>query len=75
MDAIIEEIYNKIIEFGVKHLGELPTVLMLNHEHYYEIMAAKDCSAYVTVDLDNGEKTIMGMEYQIKDDIEEITVQ
>jgi len=76
MDAIIEEIYDKMHEYGMKHHGESPTVLMLNHEHYMSIMEVKDYRNFVEIDYRVGRlKTIMGMEYQIRDDVKEIKVQ
>lgn len=76
MDTIIEKIYEKMHEFGMKHFRESPTMLILNHEHYYEIIKIKNYFDYVKIDSVNGcPKAIMGMEYQIKDDIKEMIVE
>ena len=85
MEPIIEEIYNKMYQFQQEHLildgignpmGNLsPTRLYLNREHYYEIMKSKNFMQYVQIDFSTGKlEAIMGMQYQIKDDLIEMEV-
>ena len=76
MEKIIEEIYEKIHDFGMKSNGAYPMILTLNREHRIEILKMPDYRMYVTMDYQGGRepKTIMGMIYEIKDDITEISV-
>jgi len=76
MDAIIEEIYEKIHAFGVKNSGKHPNWLYINHDHYYQIMSLQHIHSYAQIDQQFGKpKTILGMQYEIKKDLEEIEVQ
>ena len=76
MEKIIEEIYDKIHDFGMKSGGAYPMILTLNREHRIEILKMSDYLQYVTMDYQGGRepKTIMGMMYEIKGDITEISV-
>ena len=85
MEPIIEEIYNKMYKFKIEHqdfdedgdpVGErYPNLLHLNHDHYCEIMKSKHFMNYVQVDFLTGKpETILGMQYQIKDDLIEMEV-
>ena len=72
---IIDEIDNKIHEFGTKHGGKYPKWIFLNPEHFNKIRAVKDYYRFVT--FVNGKlypTAIMGMHYIIKN-ITEIEVQ
>lgn len=76
MNTIIQEIYNKIHDFGMKSNGIYPMILTLNQEHKREILSMPDYHCYVEMDYHGGRlpKTIMGMMYEIKDDVTEISV-
>lgn len=76
MEKIIEDIYNKMHEFGMLSFGDHPMILTLNREHLISIMKMPDYQMYVTMAYDGSRepKTIIGMMYEIKDDIDEITV-
>ena len=68
--SIIDEILNKMHDFGVKHLGKHPNWLYLNHEHFYRLKESDEFCKYGIFD-----ETILGMQYQIRKDQKEIEVQ
>ncbi len=76
MEKIIEEIYEKIHDFGMNLGGIYPTILTLNRKHRIEILKVPDYQTYVTMAYDGSRepKTIMGMIYEIKGDVTEISV-
>ena len=79
MEKIIDEILDKVHEFGMKHHGKNPNWLYLNHEHMIEIMKTTNYIYYVemdyTVPYEGHPKTILGMQYQVKEDLTEMEVQ
>lgn len=85
MPPIIKKIYDKMHQFQQEHLildgignpiGNLsPTRLYLNHKHYCDIMMTEHYMQYVQIDFLTGKpETILGMQYQIKDDLIEMEV-
>ena len=76
MEKIIEEIYERIYDFGMNSGGVYSTILTLNREHRIEILKVPDYQDYVTMAYDGSRepKTIMGMIYEIKDDVTKISV-
>jgi len=59
----------------MKHFGEHPSWIYLNHEHFCEILASEHIWSYVQVDWQTGKpRTILGMQYKIEHDRKEIEV-
>ena len=78
MEAIINEIYQKMHVFVLGHYGKSPNWIYMNHDSFYKLKALADYYKYLEMASDPTErqpKSIMGMNYRISEEYKEITVQ